>query len=80
MINVNISVTKTYDNNMAMQTTSRKEDVSLSKEFKKNLSNTTHKNVVIDQCHNKNLQLNGSITRGNIMFKIMLMLTTQVSK
>ena len=40
---------------MSMQTTTKKEDLSIAKYFQKHLSNTKWKNVVIDQGKYKGL-------------------------
>ena len=55
MANMKCTGSKGYYNQMSMQTTTKKEDLSIAKYFQKHLSNTKWKNVVIDQGKYKGL-------------------------
>ena len=65
---------------MEMHTNTQKEDVSIEKEFHKQLSNITWKNVVIYQGKYKNVLVNVIRTSVSIRFNIMLMFITTVLK
>ena len=67
-----------YDTHMVMQTGTHTYDVSLTREFKKHLSNAACKHGVISQEKYKKWQVNGSGKKDNIMFRSMLMFHTNM--
>ena len=77
MENMKLVGSKIYDDQMSIHTTKHKEDLSLEK-YLKNFNIT--KNGIIDQGKYKNVQVNGHGMSVSIMFKIIMILTTQLSK
>ena len=67
-----------YDTQIVMHTGTCTSDVSLARQFKKNLSSAPHRHGVIDQGTYKNGQVRKSGQRQNIIFKMMLMLCTKM--
>ena len=78
MENLQFLCSKGYDEHAEMHITTQNEDISITKELKKHLSNITKKNGVIDQGKYKNVKVNGIGVIAIIMFNIMLMLTTKM--
>ena len=71
---------KIYHIHMAMHTGTCAYDASLTREYQKDLSTVARKYEVIDQLKCKKSTLNKNGKKGNIMFKMMLMLCTKMLK
>ena len=67
-----------YDTQMVMHTGNRTYDISLAREYQKHLSNAARKHGVIDQVKLKDGQVKKSGQKGNIVFRMMLILRTKM--
>ena len=80
MKNLQVPGSKWYEDHVTIHTTTQKEDITLENDFRKHLPNIPTRIVLLIRESIKNMIVNRIGVIVSIMFKILLMFTTQILK